>query len=333
MISIKIKNEPDENWNNRLLNSKNGTVIQTKEYARTQELQGIKPKFLTFYNTKDEIVAQLLAFETFKGKAKLAKFVGNSIFTLPFAKIASFFSKYLSWTFGPVILDYSYNSEISQYFGNFLQSEKLRFSGSIHPLETNFSFYNKFNFKKENIATFLIDLRENPENILQKTNKKSVRKNIERSQKRGVIIKPIKTDKDISTYGELLNQHRIKNKLTKYDTKLMVEGFRIVENVGQKGFLAWYEEQPVAGIVMSTFNGYINEWGIARSEIDQEQKLYSQDLLRWQIIEWGIKNKSNTYDLSGIKLKDRSLKEQGIFQNKKKWGGKLVQYSSFNNIT
>ena len=76
----------------------------------------------------------------------------------------------------------------------------------------------------------------------------------------------------------------------------------------------------------------MNEWGVARSSIDYEQKLYSQDLIKWKIIEWGIENKMNWYDLSGINPNPVNSKERGILQYKKKWGGEKVQQWIFKNL-
>src|SRR3989304_3754503 len=168
--------------------------------------------------------------------------------------------------------------------------------------------------------------------IIQNSDKHSVQKNIERAKQRGVRVSEVKNTQDLVTYYELLNEFRHANNLTLYSYEDVVEGFQFVKNIGQMGFLAWYNEIPIGGIFISSFNKYINEWGIARTLLDSEKKLYSLDLLRWEIIEWGIKNNMNYYDLSGVEIKNRSAKEDGIFRNKRKWGGSLIEYSSFTNF-
>ena len=89
-------------------------------------------------------------------------------------------------------------------------------------------------------------------------------------------------------------------------------------------FLAYYEGKPVGGLGVSSFNNFINEWGVGRSEIDFSKKLYAQDLIKWKIIEWGKENKLNYFDLSGVNPIPSNSKEEGIFRYKKKWGGKQV---------
>ena len=59
--------------------------------------------------------------------------------------------------------------------------------------------------------------------------------------------------------------------------------------------------------------------------------VYSLELLRWKIKEWGIENKCKYYDLSGVEINNNDPKKLGIYRNKKKWGGKLVAYSSWFN--
>jgi len=92
------------------------------------------------------------------------------------------------------------------------------------------------------------------------------------------------------------------------------------------GFLAKLDNKPVSGISFTSFNGYIIEAGIARSKDDLENNLYSMDLLKWNIIEWGIQNNMKFYDLAGFNPNPISKKEIGIAQYKKKWGGKKYDF-------
>lgn len=332
MISVKVSKEPDSDWNKNLFDSKYGTVFQTIEYAQYVESR-IKstPNYIKFVTLSGDVVGQLLVFQSFKGSRKLKKYAGNGFLYSISSKISSIMPKYSYWNFGPVISDSNLTDEILNTLGNLLTSWKGKFVGSVHPLNSDFNFAKKFNFQRQNSGTFLIDLSQNLNEILDATDKKSVKKNIERSEERGVRITEISSKKDLAIYYELLNTHRQYNQLDSYTMDDVVEGHQILSSVGQKGFLAWLDDIPIGGIFFSSFNRYINEWGIARSKMDTEKKLYSLDLLRWKIIEWGKKNNCSYYDLSGIKIENRDSKEEGIFRNKEKWGGKLVAYPSFSN--
>ena len=76
---------------------------------------------------------------------------------------------------------------------------------------------------------------------------------------------------------------------------------------------------------------YEFEFKVAGEKLDLEEKLYSQDLLRWKIIEWAKQNNCRYYDLSGVQISNRTPKEDGIFRNKEKWGGKLIIYPHFRS--
>ena len=228
-------------------------------------------------------------------------------------------------------MDDDYKKNIFDSLGDFLTSKHYEFRGSRHPLDANVEFSQKFNFYKQEEGTFIIDLKQDLQVILDNTDKKSVRKNIDRAEERGVMITQIESPEDVSTYHDILSQHRIANELIPYSFEDVAEGFKLMKSVGHSGFLAWSDKIPIGGITVSSFGGYINELGIARSNLDTEKKLYSLDLLRWKIIEWGKQNNYLFYDLSGVKLKNRSSKDDGIFRNKEKWGGKLVTYPLFSN--
>ena len=330
MISVEIDNTPDSDWNDRLKNSKFGSIYQTIEYGHyVKERIKSVPLFLRFYSD-GELVGQLLAFQSFRGKGKLSKHFGRGIVYSTISKISSLLPKYVYWTFGPVVFYNELQSEISESLGNVLNSWNTKFSGSTHPLTDNFNFDKRFGFQKNELGTFLIDLKQDLQQILDNADKNSVKKNIKRAQERGVTITEISSKDDLMVYYGLLDAHRKSNSLISYSVD-DVKGYEIIKQIGQKGFLAWYDKMPISGIVISSFNNYINEWGIARSQIDSEKKLYSLDLLRWKIIEWGKTNNCNYYDLTGVKLSNRTEKEDSLYRNKEKWGGKLVIYSSFSN--
>jgi lipid II:glycine glycyltransferase (peptidoglycan interpeptide bridge formation enzyme) len=80
--------------------------------------------------------------------------------------------------------------------------------------------------------------------------------------------------------------------------------------------------------MISTFNGYLNEWGAAQAWEDISEHLYGNDLLRYHIIEWGHQAGYRFYDQSGISTSSSS-KELGIFRFKTKWGGEIVNYNSY----
>jgi len=329
-ISISIENEVTKDWNKLILCSKWGTRYQTKEYAQfRKKILGDLPIFMKFRKKGAETVGQLLLFQTRFGLKRLKKLFGDGLF-FSFSRKLSSPRRRFQWAYGPIILDNNDKKEVADALAKFLILKKYSFSGHQHPLDS-LTFSKRFNFQATKNATFIIDLNKSLEEILYKAKKNSVRKNIKRAEERAVTVHQTNSEKDVIRHYELLKEHRLRNNLTPPSKDSVLENYRIGKSTGLTGFVAMYNDKPVGSITMSAYNGYITEQGITRSEIDIKKNLYSQDLLRWNIIKWGKKNNFRYYDLAGVKPEDRSKKEEGIFRNKGKWGGKLIEYPLFTN--
>src|SRR3989304_3554385 len=189
MITIDISEKPDSDWNKRLENSPLGTIYQTKEYALLIKSQlKSKPIYLKFFDNKGSILGQLLLFQTFRGRKKLAKFFGRGKLFSSLTKISKILPQEVFWTYGPVIFDTQNNNEIMKTIG-----------------------------------TFIINLKLGSEKIIQNSDKHSVQKNIERAKQRGVRVSEVKNTQDLVTYYELLNEFRHANNLTLYSYEDVVE--------------------------------------------------------------------------------------------------------------
>jgi len=320
MISLEVTDKPDKNWDNRLLQTFQGTVYQTQECANAAKLLGNEPLFLKFLNNKGKIVGQLMiiSHKRFEKKGK----VGKILRKIPIIKNTIF-----RWTYGPVIFDDNFLDDICNELSKFLISKKVIVIGSEPALSDGILSTMGKPFVIKNWSTFLVDLTLDLKTLWEKMDKHSARKNIERSKKRGIIIKEMNKS-DLKTYRKMgfeigkINQESSLHTAEKWWDEL--------SQVGMTGFLAFDHNIPVGAILVSSFNNYINEWGIIRTKRDTSLKLYSQDFLKWKIIEWGIENKFKYFDLTGVNPNPSDSKESGIYRYKKKWGGKLI---NFNMIT
>lgn len=323
MISIEINEKPDSNWNKRLLESPMGTVHNTKSYVtsinRTVGLE-IKPLFIKFLNNKGEIVGQValakfLLYQENKLRSKILK-------RLPGRKKMIY-----RWNYGPVIFDSDFQYEIANELKKFLMLQKCRVSGTENPLNGGHLTIMKNPFIITNWGTFLLDLSQGQENLWKKMDKHSTRKNIERTEKRGVYVKQINRS-DLELYRQLRIE---KDFQLGYGETLALDTVErtwdILQEIGWTGFIAFQDEKPISGIMITYFNGFINEWGIARIDQNIVPKVYPQDLLKWEIIKWACKKKFRYYDLTGINPNPANEKERGILRYKKKWGGKLFEYN------
>ncbi len=319
MISIEADEEPDFNWNARLLNSTHGTIYQTKEIADYFEtMHQTRNIFLKFTNENGKIVGQLLLsiYSRFDKKGK----VGRILEKIPGQKNLIY-----RWSYGPVVFDPAFNDEICTALQDFLISRNCMVLGYEHPLTGRMLSALVDPFKIKLWGTFLIDLSLTKEVLWNKLDKHAARKNIERSKKKGVYIREI-DESALKSYHEILQETKRKAGVDFELSDLQIMWNKL-HSVGFTGFLAFRDEMAVGGIMVSSFNKYINEWGVARTEIDTTARLYSQDLLKWKIIEWGVDNKFRYYDLTGVNPDSTDEKETGIFRYKEKWGGNFIKYN------
>lgn len=320
MITIEEKYEPDQNWNKRVLESELATIYQTKEIGIIYEKQNLVPKFITFIDNKGKISGQLLVFES--SRFEKSGFKGKILKKAPGIKKSTY-----KWSYGPIILNYNFSSEIYDALGKFLIKKKCKVSGVTHPFfQNNISAIGK-NFNLLPWSTYMIDLRKSKDELYNNIKKNSGRKNIERSIDRGVKIEEI-NESSLVDYYNLQNTTVDEfgpEKNAKF--KELKERWNLLKPLGYSGFIAKKDGNTIGGLLFSFVNKHIIEGGVARSQEDFKQKFYSQDLIKWRIIEWGLNNKMKYYNLAGFNPKPKNEKEKGIFRYKEKWGGERQNYT------
>jgi len=141
--------------------------------------------------------------------------------------------------------------------------------------------------------------------------------------------KPIKTLEDVKIHHQLINEGRKIANLSPIPLERIINHWEMLSNVGEKGFIAWLDEKPLASTFVTTFNGYLNEQGFSRSKYDMENLMNATDLIKWHVIEWSKKSNFKTFDLSGVELDTEDQKHKGIFKFKKKWGGELQKWHQY----
>ena len=318
MISIKVTEKADPNWNKRLLKSELATIYQTKEWGLNLQEIGQKPLFLVFVNEQEIIIGQLLilVYSIFQKRKILKKL-------LP--KIFYQNNLIVTWSYGPIIFEKNCTKDVITALNNFLITNKYRVRGVTHPLLEISPSYFSSEFKITKWITYLINLKTSKDEIFKRIDKHSGKKNIKRSINRGVLIEQI-TDQNFSQFQELINQQRLSQGKEKLNFQLSTNTWNLLKPLGYSGFLAKFNDKPISGLLFSFPNKYIIEAAIVRSKDDSEKKLYSQDLIKWNLIQWGIENNMHYYDLAGANPNPRTEKEKGILSYKKKWGGTKHEY-------
>ena len=318
MISIEVHDKPDSNWNTRLIEAGIGTINQTKERGINFERNGQTPHFLHFLDNKGTIVGQLL----YSTSSRLEK---KGIKNKFLKKVPGLEKTVYFWIYGPIIFTPELYSDIHSAFGKFLKSKNNRIYGTTSPLLANDEQILKKNYSVKEWSTYLIDLTKTKDDLYKNIHKHSGRKNIERSIRRGVEIEEI-NEKSLEDYQTIRNEFKESMGEPKMDFQQALAWWKLMKPLGYTGFLARKEGKPVGGLLFSYFNKVIVEAGVARSKEDFSENLYSQDLIKWKIIEWGVENNMKYYDLAGYNPHPVDEKEEGIKKYKAKWGGEQRTY-------
>ena len=312
MVKLEISDGPDANWNARLLKTDHATLFQTVEYAKfAQRAQGMTPSYHKFLDEKGEIVAQNIVFVKSSDGRNLKSLLKKTIRR----------NKQTIWHYGPVVFDRRFLGDIATSMYDFLVQNNNAISGLASPLSGMFT--NVISPNRIEWCTFLIDLSLDKAKIWDNIEKHSAQKNITRSKSRGITVREMNRD-DLAQLHDL-RKDKINKEYTESLSELQSKWDQL-HNIGWTGFLAFLDDVPVGGINVSYFNGYIMEEGISRSTVDYEKKLYSQDLLKWTVIEWGKRQNFRFYDLTGANPSPQNDKERGILRYKAKWGGRKILF-------
>jgi lipid II:glycine glycyltransferase (peptidoglycan interpeptide bridge formation enzyme) len=318
-------------WNNLLLSSEFGTIYQSTMYAEyLQKVTFANPLFVELRDN-GELKAMTLIFsmsQIFSQRLYNSLTSLSRIFFEAFSKL-----KPLYWCyFGPVLF-YNKNEVLKMFLQSLRAYFQFKRNSVIQltppPLDDNPELFLSHGFSAKQLATCIIDLRQDLQTLRKNMDKKSTWKNAQRAIRRGVQIIDVNKMSEFETYFKLLEEFRQRRRIRPYSRKEVFPIFDIMikRNV-MKCFMAVKGEKPLAGTLISVFNGYLNEWGVAQAVEDVSGHYYGSDLLRYYVIEWGHSMGYKFYDQSGLSI-GASCKDLGIFRYKTKWGGKIVRYHSY----
>jgi lipid II:glycine glycyltransferase (peptidoglycan interpeptide bridge formation enzyme) len=335
MISLEISDVADDNWNKRLLESELGSISQINESGEQFITNNQIPRYVKFLDNTGNIVGQLLMSETlrFQEAPYKKKKLSNKLKKFsPLLKLVNVKTKLYRWAYGPVIFKNECSNEIYNSLGNYFLSKKShQVSGWQHPFHTDGLSGLSKDFLILNWSTFVINLSLSKDELFKNIDKNSGRKNIKRAINKGIEIEEI-NNQNLYDYFILLNA----DKPDRGGSNSNFEDFKKLWNsmkpLGRTGFIAKMDSKILSGLTFSYFSGHIIEGAVARSKSDKENSFYSQDLIRWKIIEWGVDNKMKWYNLAGFNPNLQTSKEEGIFRYKKKWGGQRFDYHGIKRL-
>ena len=339
MYKIRICTEIESSlWNNDLKKSNYSTYFQTVEYLRFNSNETTFPVFIHVLDEKDVIVGQLGMLII-----KTTVQYGGTLFRKMF-RIISRVSTRGTWLYGPIIhtedkiekmkilkMILKANDEIiSKYNLVFIE-------GYSAPLDVNFCEdeiiqYKKHDYNIEKYVVFITNLEKQIEEIWKNV-QRYTKKNVRRADKRGIIIKELKTLEEAKQAFTLFQEWAKIKGLVVANPEQQLEKFWGRQNSEfEKTFLAFNEQQLIASITISYFNNIIIPIQVLNS-YDSIARNLGGPALTWHAIKWSQKSKFLAYDITGGPLlPEKHLeKDDTVFElihYKKKWGGE--QYIHYN---
>jgi len=327
-----IKQNVGKEWNELVKTHNLATFHQTSNYAEYwQHTRGQPSYFISIMNGNDVVALLVLHKASLLQRRLETKFQKFSFSSSIFSFVKNVKTLYI-WEYGPLIFNNNYKSEIFSEINKLKKIFKGHIDGSFHPLEETSSQLIKDGWTEKKLGTFLIDLTLSEDELWKNIDRRSGRKAVNRAQKNEIKIKIIENLDDLQIHHKLLNEGRKIANLPQTPYRNVEAAWNTLKDVGLCGFIAWLDNTPLASTIMTTFNGYINEMGFARSKLDLENLYCATDLIKWHIIQWGHKSGLKTFDLSGVDPYSEDKKLRGIFNFKKKWGGILHDWYHYSSV-
>jgi lipid II:glycine glycyltransferase (peptidoglycan interpeptide bridge formation enzyme) len=182
------------------------------------------------------------------------------------------------------------------------------------------------NWVKKKWGTYIVDLRQDVDSLWNNL-KKSARKAIRTAREDGITVRRMRSLDELRAYYDFVRRCSPRYGKEAYGFADWERLWRLFRPTGVfETFLAEKSDKPLAGLSVWGYGGNISEFGSYQSEESFREKLYGNDLIKWEVISWGVRNGQRTFDLAGVNPEPQSPKEQGIRQFKEKWGGRYQEY-------
>lgn len=180
-------------------------------------------------------------------------------------------------------------------------------------------------------CTIILDLTKNEDSILSGFESKT-RYNIKIGPKKGVNIIKTEEKSNIKVFLNILEETSKRQKFLIHQNNYYETLWDIF--YPQKMihlFMAYYREQPIAGLFLITFGEKC--WYLYGASGAQHREVMPNYALHWEVIRWAKSKGLKEYDLWGIPyVKDENTAPPenhplfGVWRFKKGFGGRIVRY-------
>lgn len=181
----------------------------------------------------------------------------------------------------------------------------------------------KVNFYPHSI---ILDITPSEEELLEKMHPKT-RYNIRVANRHGVKIVEETNDKGFEIYAKLLNNTSQRQGFFIHNTQYHRNQWNILKNTDIPHiFLAKYQDKVLSAFMIFKFKNKIYyPYG---ASLDIQRQVMAPNLLMWEVIKWGKRQKCVSFDMWGSLAPDAKEGDfgYGFHRFKLGYGGKLVKF-------
>jgi hypothetical protein len=314
---INITAEYADMWNKFVLDNPHGNIFQTYEmgwvYEAVKRLKAIRLMAIDLSNHK--IYGGLIGYISIE-KGGILRYISSR------AIIQG----------GPLFMEETMDSDI---IGSLLQSYDASAARyAIYSEIWNLTDHARFDrvIKQNNYQfiehlNFLIDLQQ-PISAIWDNFGQYRKRNINRSQKKGVSILEVQHFYEIDIFYKLIEETYRRTKIPLAPKTLFTAVFDILASKGYaKFFLAEYQGEFIGARAILMYKGKVHDW-YAGSRKDAHF-LHPDESLVWHILKWSVANNYGIFDFGGAGRPDE---EYGPREFKRRFGGKMVNFGRYRKV-
>jgi len=301
-------------WDNFIAVCPNGTIFQSSHYYRLfLETSNYEPIVIFSYKTK-QISGCLLAIIHKVSSGLLGYLSARSIIIG-----------------GPLANDdETINDLLNEY--DLLIKARAIYSEirNIFDINDYRSLFEHKRYFREDHLDIIFDLKKEESELWAEMHKNR-KKEIKKAYTKDIEITELKLRNDSKVFNEVYTMLALLYKRIGLPLPAITFFKNAVDLFEEKGILltlAIKTENKIIGFRMElVFKGLVFDWYAA--SIQEYLSYRPNDILPWEVLKWGCKNKMSNFDFGGA---GKPNKKYGVRDYKLKFGGELVNYGRFTKI-
>ena len=242
----------------------------------------------------------------------------------------------LWWYHGPIVHNQKNSNEILSIILSSVdkiakENKVVNIRGISSPFLEQFStsIFEKFGYKSEPKLTFVIDLKQNLDDLYNSL-KKDTRYYIRKSEKEGYVFEIAKDMEGLEKFQDFkIEAKKREGKKISRKSQFYEKHWKLLQKNGCEEVLLAKSNGEIKGTILTLFsNGNMIQHALSNAP---EEELVGT-FLTWNTIKWAQKMGFKTFDFAGVDPSPKTKKEKGIYFYAEKFGGEKIDFFSYTKI-